>query len=115
MEVTNVFVSIGVADHAAGCDWWSTLLGREPDRRPVASCCEWDLTDSVLFQVLDNPKQGSVDTVSLRLEDLDAEIARLRGQGLAISDPELVPGFDTLRIANLADPDGNTINLLGGQ
>ena len=115
MEVTNVFVSTGVADHAAGCDWWSTLLGREPDRRPVASCFERDLTDSVLFQVRDNLKPGSVDTVSLRVEDLDAGIARLRGEGLAISDPEMVPGFATLRIANLADRDGNTINRLGGQ
>lgn len=114
MKVSDIFVSIGVADHAAGCAWWSTLIGRAPDRRPMPSCCEWDLTDSVLLQVLDNPKQGAVDTVSLRLEELDAEIARLRGEGISIDDPEKVPGFDKLRIATFADPDGNTVNLLGG-
>ena len=114
MKVANVFISIGVADHPAGCAWWSTLIGRTSDRRPMPSCCEWDLTDSVLFQVLDNPKQGAVDTVSLRLGDLDAEIARLRGAGLSIDEPEKVPGFDTLRMAAFADPDGNTVNLLGG-
>lgn len=114
MGVANVFVSIGVADHPAGCAWWSTALGRGPDRRPMPSCCEWDLTDTVRFQVLDNPRQGAVDIVSLRLNDLDAEIAQLRGEGLPIDDPENVPGFDTLRIAVLTDPDGNTLNLLGG-
>ena len=115
MDVANVFVSIGVTDHTTGCVWGSTLIGREPDRCPMPSCCEWDLTDTVLFQVLDNPKQGAVDTVSLRVGDLDDEIARLRREGFVIGDPEKVPGFDTLRIAILADPDGNTVNLLGGE
>ena len=43
MDVANIFVSIGVSDHAIGCDWWSTALGRGPDRRPMPSCCECDL------------------------------------------------------------------------
>lgn len=115
MDVANVFVSLGVKNHAAGCDWWSTVLGRGPDRRPMPSCCEWDLTHTVLFQVLDNPKEGAVDTVSLRLPDLESEIERLRSAGIAVGDPQAVPGFDTLRIATLADPDGNTLNLLGGE
>ncbi|WP_439533453.1 VOC family protein [Polymorphobacter sp.] len=115
MKVANIFVSIGVADHSAGCAWWSTVIGREPDRRPMPSCCEWDLTDTVLFQVLDNPKQGTVDIVSLRVGDLNAEISRLRDAGFSIDEPEQVSGFDTLRIATLADPDGNTLNLLGGE
>lgn len=115
MRVANVFVSIGVADHPAGCAWWSTVIGREPDRRPMPSCCEWDLTDTVLFQVLDNPRQGAANVVSLRLDDLDAEIARLQSEGIPIEDPEKVPGFDTLRIATLTDPDGNILNLLGGE
>jgi hypothetical protein len=115
MDVANIFASIGVSDHAIGCDWWSTVLGRGPNRRPMPSCCEWDLTDRVLFQVLNNPKQGAVDVVSLRLDDLDAGIARLRGEGFSIDDPQKVPGFDTLRIAPIADPDGNTLNLLAGE
>lgn len=50
MDVANVFVPLEVKDHAAGCDWWSGVLGRRPDRRPMPSCCEWDLTDSVLLE-----------------------------------------------------------------
>lgn len=115
MGVANVFVSIGVADHTAGCAWWSTVLGRRPDRRPMPSCCEWDLTDTVLLQVLDNPRQGAVDIVSLKLDDLDVEIARLHREGLSIDHPEKVPGFDTLGIATLTDPDCSTLNLLGGE
>ena len=115
MDVVNLFVSIGVSDHAIGCDWWSTVLCRGPDRRSMPSCCEWDLTDRVPFQVSDNPDQGAVDVVSLRLDDLDAGIARQREEGFFIDDPHKVPGFDTLRIATIADPGGNTLNLLGGE
>ena len=115
MHVTDVFVSIGVTDHKAGCAWWSQLIGREPDRHPMPSCCEWDLVGGVLFQVLDNPKEGAVDIVSWRVNDLDSEITRLREIGLDIAEPEAVPGFDTLQIVTFVDPYGNTINLLGGE
>lgn len=115
MGVANVFVSIGVADHPAGCAWWSTILGREPDRFSMPSCCEWNLADTVLFQGLDKPSHGVINIVTLRLDDLNAEITRLRGEGLPIGDTAKVPGFDTFRIAALTDPDGNTLNLLGGE
>lgn len=42
-------------------------------------------------------------------------IARLQSEGIPIEDSEKVPGFDTLRIATLTDPDGNTLNPLGGE
>lgn len=115
MDVSNVFVSVGASNHEISCEWWSTALGRGPDRKPMPSCYEWDLTDRVFFQVLDNPEQGAVDTVSLRLANLEAEVARLREAGIAVEDPQAVPGFDTLRMTQLRDPDGNTLNLLGGE
>ena len=52
---------------------------------------------------------------SLTLGFFPEWIARLRREGFVVGDPEKVPGFDTLRIATLADPDGNTVNLLGGE
>lgn len=54
-----------------------------------------------------------VADVSLRLDELDAKIARLQSEGVPIEDPEKVPGFVTLRLATLTDPDGNTLNPLG--
>lgn len=115
MDVANIFLSIGASDHGASCAWWSGVLDRGPDRRPMPGCCEWDLADSVLFQVLDNPESGAVGIVSLRVADLDREIARLREEGIAIDDAEPVPGFETLRITQFHDPDGNEVNLLGGE
>ena len=112
MDVANVFVTLGVTAHVAGCQWRSAALGRRPDRSPMPGCCEWDLSDHVLFQMLDNPKDGAVDTVSLRLLNLETGIERLRDTGIAVGNPPPISGFDTLRIATLTVPDGNTLNLL---
>ncbi len=113
MNVTDIFISINARDFDAQTAWWTTLIGREPDRRPMPSCREWDLAPSVLFQVLDSPENGQTD-VSLRLEDLEVENTRLRKAGVRLPDPEKVEGFESLRWSAFADPEGNKVNLLEG-
>jgi hypothetical protein len=53
-----------------------------------------------------------VANVWLRLDDLNAKIVRLQSEGIPIEDPEKVPGFDSLRIVTLTDPDVSTLNPL---
>ncbi len=113
MNVTDIFVSINARDFDAQTAWWTTLIGRDPDRKPMPSCREWDLAPAVLFQVLDSPDNGPTD-VSLRIDNLAAEIARLRKANIDVPDPEKVEGFDTLRLSAFTDPEGNKVNLLEG-
>ena len=113
MNVSDVFLSINARDFDAQVAWWTTLLGRDPDRRPMPSCREWDIARVVLFQVLDSPDDARV-TVSLRIEELASEIERLRRRGLDVPDPRRIEGFDSLRLSAFADPEGNTVNLLEG-
>lgn len=115
MKVDHVFVSIGAADFAAQSDWWRRLIGRHWDREPMPSCHEWSLTDDVLFQVLDSDEGRGGATVTLRVPDLDAEIARLKDAGIAVPEPVTVEGFETLRYAQFADPEGNAVGLLDGR
>lgn len=113
MQVETVFVSINARDFAAQTDWWSQLIGREPDRQPMPSCQEWDLRDGVLFQVLDDP-DGQRTAVSLAVRDLPSQVRRLRGQGITLPDPQPVEGFDDLIWTAFHDPEGNSVNLLDG-
>ena len=115
MKPNTVFISIDAADFAAQSDWYSRFLGRKWDREPMPSCHEWDLTGDVLFQVLDNPAQKGGATVTVRVDDLDAEIARLDTSGIEVPEPAKVEGFDTLRYAEMKDPEGNTVGLLDGK
>lgn len=113
MKIKDIFVSINARDFDAQTAWWTTLIGREPDRHPMLSCREWDLAPSVLFQVLNSPENGPT-TVSLRIIDMDTEIARLRKVGVDVPDPQDIDGFDTLRLSAFSDPEGNKVNLLDG-
>lgn len=49
-----------------------------------------------------------------RVDDIDAETARLRGQGVTIGDPHVVhrDASTELRMAGLTDPDGHQVILM---
>lgn len=114
MKVRNVFLSLNARDFSSQSAWWSRVLGRGWDRQPMPSCHEWDLTESVFFQVLDSDEGGKT-VVTLLVDDLDGQVARLRGLGLDIPEPTLVEGFNTLRYCRFHDPEGNEVGLLDGE
>lgn len=114
MKVGKVFISLNARDFEAQSDWWKRLLDRPWDRQPMPSCHEWDLTDDVLFQVLDNDDDARV-AVTLHVGDLDAERTRLGGLGIDTPEPGKVEGFETLRFISFPDPEGNTVGLLDGR
>lgn len=114
MKINHIFLSINAADFSAQSDWWAKMIGRRWDREPMQSCHEWDLTDDVLFQVLDSEEDHGRATVTLHVPDLDAQIERLAEEGIKIPEPVKVEGFDNLRFAQIFDPEGNTVGLLDG-
>lgn len=114
MKVDHVFININAADFTAQSEWWAKLIGRRWDREPMPSCHEWDLTDHVLFQVLDSAESHGDSTVTMHVSNLDAEIARLAKAGIDLPEPVKIEGFDTLRYAEFSDPEGNKIGLLDG-
>ncbi|MFP7571026.1 VOC family protein [Marivita sp. S2033] len=114
MKINHVFVSINAADFAAQSGWWTSLIGRRWDREPMPSCHEWELTERVLFQVLDSAEGHGRATLTMHVSDLDTEIARLAKVGIAVPEPVKIEGFETLRYAEFADPEGNTVGLLDG-
>lgn len=115
LQVDRVFLTVKAASHAPLVDWWAKAIGRPFDRTPLPSCREWDLTPTVLFQVIDGADTGGKVDVSLHIEDIESECQRLRAMGIDMPEPELVPGFDNLHWTTVRDPEGNVLNLLAGQ
>lgn len=115
MQIENIFVSVNARDFDGLSQWYAKLLERAWDKQPNPSCHEWELTGSVLFQVLDNPDAAGRAVVTIRTNELDEHVDRLRGAGVELPDPVNVDGFDTLRFAQFADPEGNTVGLLEGK
>ena len=82
MVVTNVLAVVPTADLAVARPWWAALLGEDA---------------------------GSA-SVTLGVDDVDAELAAIAQRGLAVPEAQTVPS-GRFRIAVLQDPDGNSVVL----
>ncbi|RLJ41331.1 hypothetical protein BCF46_3123 [Litoreibacter meonggei] len=114
MKINHIFLSINARDFVVQSNWWTRLIGRPWDQEPMPSCHEWNLTDDVLFQVLDSGENHGSTRVTLHVHSLTAEIERLKSAGIDVPEPVKIEGFETLRYAEFADPEGNTVGLLDG-
>ncbi|BCU78439.1 VOC family protein [Luteolibacter sp. LG18] len=111
MRVSNVLAVVLVADFETSRAWYARLLGRAPDRVPMDGCAEWQLTrDGGLQVVRDGAKAGSCHA-TFGVEDLELQVAFLEKAGLVAGPIETghMSTGETIRIARLRDPDGNTI------
>lgn len=99
-----------VTDLARAEEWYTRLLGRGPDARPMTGLLEWHLGDGFGVQVWSEPERAGRSTVVLDETDLDATAARLTATGIDNGGPQ--PGGGS-RILQLADPDGNRIVFTG--
>ena len=88
--------------------WYTRLLGRGPDVRPMPGLIEWHLGDSYGLQVWSEPDRAGRSSVVLEETDLDEAAAHAAEVGIA--NDGLQPGGGA-RILQLADPDGNRVVL----
>lgn len=107
MTITNVYAVIPTADIDAATAWWATLLGRAPDRIPMPTDAEWFFASGGL-QVVADAEHAGAGTITLGVDDVDAELRSIAERGVDVPQAETVPSGQ-FRIATLHDPDGNTI------
>lgn len=110
MAVTNVLAVVPTADLAVARPWWAALLGRDADRVPMPSDVEWQLTPTGGIQLVDDAEHAGSASVTLGVDDVDAELAAIAQRGLDVPEAQTVPS-GRFRIAVLQDPDGSTVVL----
>lgn len=110
MTVTTVYAVVPSADLAEARGWWTKLLGRDPDRVPMPSDIEWHFPAGGGLQLVDDAEHAGAGSVTLGVEDVDAELVQVAGRGLRVPEAQTVPSGQ-FRIAMLQDPDGNTVVL----
>lgn len=109
MPVINILAGIASSDLARSRGWWTRLLGREPDAVPMPSDVEWHFASGAI-QLVDDAENAGHSSVTLGVDDVDAELAAIAGRGLEVPEAQTVPSGQ-FRIALLKDPDGNTVVL----
>src|SRR4051812_14005864 len=56
VQIGNVLAMLMVDDFATALPWYERLFDRAPDRRPMSTCAEWQLTDGGSVQVFGWPR-----------------------------------------------------------
>ncbi|MFC3687005.1 VOC family protein [Aquipuribacter hungaricus] len=110
MTVTSVLAQAAVTDLEAAEGWWTALLGRGPDLRPMDGLLEWHLVGGSGVQVWREPARAGRSTVVLGVTDVAAAAAAATAAVLGPAEPQDGGGG---RVVVLADPDGTRVVLVG--
>ena len=106
MNLQKAYPSLLTADLGAAEGWYTKLLGRGPDHRPMPTLLHWELSDEGGLMLSSSTEIASRGAIFLYVADLADERRRLDGLGIALgSDNE----GDYSTLAQVRDPDGNLI------
>ena len=90
--IKGILANCTVSDLARAEDWYTRLLEREPDHRPMPGLLEWHLGQGFGVQVWADPERAGKSTVVLDVADLNADAARLLSLGIAHQGPSVAVG-----------------------
>lgn len=108
MKLQGIYASLRAVDLAAAESWYTKLLGRRPDHRPMDTLVQWELFDQGGLMLSSSDEIAAPSAVFFYVADLAAERRRLQGLGIALGDD--IPG-DYSTLAQVRDPDGNLVTL----
>jgi catechol 2,3-dioxygenase-like lactoylglutathione lyase family enzyme len=108
MNLRKIYTALLTADLAAAEAWYTRLLGRRPDHRPMDSLVQWELFDHGGVALSTSEEIAGRGVVFVVVEELAAERRRLQGLGVVLGND--IPG-DYSTLAQVRDPDGNLITL----
>ena len=106
--IRTVLAQLCVRDLSVSDPWFEGLFGRSADLRPMPGLVEWRHGDAAGLQVFEAAENAGHGVLTLIVEDLAGERARLVQAGLNPGPIEAATSVDLLR---LKDPDGNLIVL----
>ncbi|WP_208301358.1 hypothetical protein [Mycobacterium sp. DL440] len=62
------------------------------------------------LQVVTDPVGAGRTAVRFGIDDLEATVARLRGDGVTVGEPQVIA--DTVAVTDVADPVGNEVSFV---
>ena len=108
MNLQKIYTALLTADLAAAEGWYTKLLGRGPDNRPMDTLVQWELFDQGGLMLSSSDEIAAKGMMFVYVDDLAAERRRLQGLGIALGND--IPG-DYSTLAQVRDPFGNLITL----
>lgn len=109
MDINQPMAALAVRDVETAEEWWTRLLGREPDARPMDGLVEWHFGSGALQLVADADRAGGSLT-TLQVSGLVADADRLRRRGIDVGD--LSDTSAGAAFLTITDPDGNGVTIV---
>ncbi|KUH81131.1 MULTISPECIES: VOC family protein [unclassified Mycobacterium] len=109
-KLNDVAAVVAVRDYSVGRRWYSRLIGRDPDLEPVERVGEWQVTATAWLQLVEDPESAGRSAVRFGVDDVDAQIAALNGDGISTGEPLIVG--EMVKIVDVRDPDGNEVSFV---
>ena len=108
MDVQKIYTVLLTTDLAAAEGWYTKLLGRGSDSRPMDTMVQWELFDQGGLTLSTDAEIAGRGVMFLVVDDVAAERGRLQGLGIELGD-DIAGDYSTL--AQVRDPDGNLLTL----
>lgn len=108
MNLQKIYPAVLTADLAKAEAWYTKLLGRGPDHRPMGTLLQWEMSESGGLMLSSSDEIAGKGVVFLYVFDLAAERQRLQDLGIVLGNA--IKG-DYSTLAQIRDPDGNLITL----
>ena len=108
MKLQKLYTALLAKDLARAEEWYTKLLGRGPDFRPMDTLVEWELNPHGGLQLVSDDSLAGHGAISLVVEDVEAERERLDALGISLGE-SMQGTYSTL--AKVRDPDNNLIVL----
>ncbi|MBP6879307.1 MAG: VOC family protein [Phenylobacterium sp.] len=108
MNLQKAYTALFTRDLAKAEAWYTKLLGRGPDNRPMSTLVQWELSDHAGLALSTSTEIAGNGVMFLIVESVEAERQRLAGEGITLG-ADISGDYSTL--AQLTDPDGNKFTL----
>lgn len=108
MSINKFYAQLSCTDLSASIKWYEKLFNRKPDTHPMEGLAEWHHQDFAGLQLFENAKDAGHGTLTLIVDGLSEEHARLEKAGL--SPGEIEPATST-SLVHLYDLDNNLVVL----
>ena len=96
MKLQKIYTALLTADLAAAEGWYTKLLGRGPDYRPMDTLVQWELFDQGGLALSSDDEIAGRGVMFLYVDDVAAERRRLQGLGIVLGD-DIGPTLNGLR------------------
>jgi catechol 2,3-dioxygenase-like lactoylglutathione lyase family enzyme len=108
MHLQKIYTAFLTADLPAAEQWYTKLLGRGPDHRPMATRVQWEISEQGGLAISTSDEIAGRGVAFVVVDDVAAERRRLQRLGIELGD-DIQGDYSTL--AQVRDPDGNLITL----